>query len=118
MTTDRRTKLVREMADLAECTEHLRAVLVHFKSSVVDVAGLLEGGDLPVAALTGAPGPVTRKELNEALEEFERLRHQVRVSFFALATEEGTSISEVGRMLGISRQLASRVAAEAEDLSP
>ena len=65
------------------------------------------------AAATRGPG--WRQELNEALEDFESLRHQVRVTFLTLAQEQGTSISEAGRMLGISRQLASRVAAEADD---
>ena len=116
--SEKRVTLVREMAELVDSAEHLRAVLVHFSTTIADVAALLEGGDLPIAALKGAPGPMRRQELTEALEEFERMRHQVRVSFFALATEQGTSISEVGRMLGISRQLASRVAAEAGDAGP
>jgi hypothetical protein len=106
--------LVRELAELAEHTEHIRKVLLNYKKALRDVAQFLQGGDVPIAALTERQGPLWRREVTDALADFEAARHQVRVRFFALATEQGMSISEVARMLGITRQLASRVAAEAE----
>ena len=51
--------------------------------------------------------------MTEAVEESEAARHQLRLALFAVGKEEGASISEVGRVLGISRQLASRLAGEA-----
>ena len=59
-------------------------------------------------------GPQRRREVTEALEEFETARHRVRLSMFGVAEEQDASISEVARALGISRQLASRLAAEAD----
>jgi len=108
-------QLVREMSELMECTDRLRTVLLHFKKSIATVSSLMEERDITLAELKATRGPGWRQELNEALEDFEALRHQVRVTFLTLAQEQGTSISEAGRMLGISRQLASRVAAEADD---
>jgi len=107
-------QLARDMRRLVECTEDLRKTLLHFRKTVADVAELIERGDMPVAALKGTSGPIRRQELTEALQEFEALRHQVRVGFIALAKEQGTSASEVGRIIGISRQLISRIGAEAE----
>jgi hypothetical protein len=52
--------------------------------------------------------------VTEAIQEFEAARHQLRLALFSLGKEEGASISEVGRVLGISRQLASRLAGESD----
>ncbi len=58
--------------------------------------------------------PAYRQQVTEAIGEFEAARHQLRVALFAVGKEEGASISQVGRVLGISRQLASRIAKEVD----
>jgi len=68
-----------------------------------------------VTALQDFKGPERRSEVTDALGEFEAARHQVRLAMFALAKEQGSSFSDLARALGISRQLASRLAAEAQD---
>jgi len=50
--------------------------------------------------------------MTESMEEFEAARYQLRLAIFALGQEEGSSISEFARALGISRQFASRLANE------
>jgi len=82
---------------------------------MVKIAKHLEGGAPGVAAAQGTGIPTERRQVTEAIEEFEAARHQLRLALFALGKEEGASISEVGRVLGISRQLASRLAAESEE---
>jgi len=111
---DKNKQLVQSASDVIKCTERLRDVLLRFKKGVSGLAGRVEEGELAVAALGAIGGPIRRQELTETLAEFEAARHQLRLAVFALALEQGTSTSEVGRMLAISRQLASRLAIEAE----
>ena len=61
---------------------------------------------------------VERIEFPNGEKAFEVARHRARVAIFALAIEQGTNLSEMGRALGISRQLSSRLGAEAAGLKP
>jgi response regulator of citrate/malate metabolism len=54
----------------------------------------------------------TRSDLNSALGELEHSRHLARLAMFARGIDEGLSMSELGRKMGISRQLAARYAHE------
>ena len=54
-----------------------------------------------------------RSALNEALADLGRVRHSSRLSMIATEMEEGSSISEVGRHWGFSRQMAQRYVKEA-----
>jgi len=107
-------QLARDMSALIERSGDLRSVLLRYERGSVEVTGRVERGDTLADALEAAKGPIRRREVTEALDKFEAARHQVRLSMFSLASEQGTSMSELGRRLGISRQLASRLAAEAE----
>jgi len=80
---------------------------------MIRIAKRLENGHPAVSAGDGIGAPGHRQKVTEAIELFEASRHQLRLALFAVSLEEGASISEVGRVLGISRQLASRIAAEA-----
>jgi DNA-directed RNA polymerase sigma subunit (sigma70/sigma32) len=71
-----------------------------------------KGNSLASAIIATEPSG-SRQSFDEALEELTTLRHRTRSLIFALAVEEGYSIGEVGRMWGVSRQLASRYAREA-----
>lgn len=113
--SSKRTQLVDELSQLSECTESLREVLLHYKNTNRGLAARIDDGDLIFAALHALRGPIRRRELTEVLEEFEKARHRARVAMFALAQEQGTNISALGRALGISRQLASRLASEADN---
>jgi len=108
-------RLVRDMAALVEATEELCSVLERYMEGSVDVAGRVERGELLADALGANKGGMRRREVTDALAEFEAARHQVRLAMFALAGEQGTSTSELGRQLAFSRQLASRLATEAKE---
>jgi len=108
-------QLVRRLSELNEVAEHLHTVLRRYSKASASVATLVDQGTHLVPALESLHGPVRRSEVTEALEEFEAARHRVRLAMFALAKEQGSSFSDVARALGISRQLASRLAAEAEE---
>lgn len=57
----------------------------------------------------------TRMNTKDALDRYERLRHDVRVELVAIGLEEGLSIGEVAQLFGFSRQLAQRYAREAAE---
>jgi hypothetical protein len=61
------------------------------------------------------PAPL-RANLSDALTDFERARHQSQRLLFRLLWAEGTSMSDIARAWGISRQLVSRLINE-PDLS-
>jgi hypothetical protein len=67
------------------------------------------------ASVTGAGSDASalRKSTNEHLAEYEHRRHQMRLSFILPALDEGMSIGDIGRTLGVSRQLAARLVKEA-----
>lgn len=108
-------QLVRRMAELNEATEHVRTVLLRYHKVSSRVATLVDQGSDLVATLQSLGGPTQRSEVTEALGEFEAARHRVRLAMFALAKDQGSTMSDLGRALGISRQLASRLAAEVEN---
>ena len=103
------------MDRLNECNRQLREVLVNFEKTCTRLTEFVTQGESMAGGLDRVRGSLQRRDLNEATEEFESARHQVRVAMFALALEQGTSRSEMGRALGISRQLASRLASEVEE---
>ncbi len=109
-----KSDFVRDMARVIERSKDLRAVLVRYEKGSADVARRIENGETVADALQAEHGPLRRQEVTEAIAELEGARHQVRLSMFALAKEQGTSISELSRQLGISRQLGSRLAMEAD----
>jgi hypothetical protein len=65
-----------------------------------------------VGAAGGKPADI-RQTTNDALEALEHSRHEMRVAFIGPSLDEGMSIGEIGRSLGVSRQLAARFAKEA-----
>ena len=111
----RSNTLVRESTALRASIAHLRSVLEKYGKQNDRLRSRIEaGGDLG-DTLDQLSGAGARRQMTEALEQFEVARHRVRLSMFALAEEQGMSISDVARSLGISRQLASRLAAEADE---
>ena len=71
-------------------------------------------GDVQSALLSPQLG-VWRQSVNDAIDEIERQRREMRRCLFALAMSENYSIGEMGRMFGFSRQLASKYANELND---
>lgn len=110
-------RLVRELTKLDECTVLLEDVLKRYRLSSAALAKRIGNGEPLIEAFETMNAPMRRhRELTETLELFEATRHQVRLALFAVALEEDLGLSEVGRHLGISRQLASRLGAEAAEL--
>ena len=113
MVITKRENLIRTIEELVSSSSRLRETLQGYERAMVKIGRGLERGEPAISASQGTGIPAQRRQVTEAIEEFEAARHRLRLALFALAGEEGASISEVGRVLGISRQLASRLAGEA-----
>ena len=114
LTSKQAGRLVSDISALIEMSEELRQTLTRYKRANRLLATRVGGGEMVLDAFDALGTPMRRhRELTEVMDEFEAARHRVRLSLFALAESEGASKSEVARRLGISRQLASRLAVEA-----
>ncbi len=109
-----RERLIQRQYEVVESSALLRGELLGYEKAMIKIAKRLERGDPASTAGRGTGVPAQRRQVTEAIEQFEAARHQLRIALFALGMEEGASIAEIGRVLGISRQLASRIASEAE----
>jgi len=107
-----------EVANLVECGEVMRSSVRNFEAAMMKIARRIEAGEMALDAVLESTKPTLRQQMTGAIAAFEEARHQMRVALFDLALEQGSSISEVGRALDISRQLASRLAQEARDQRP
>ena len=67
---------------------------------------------------TGASPGELRQSSHDLIAEYEHCRHEMRAAFLLPSLDEGMSIGDIGRALGISRQLASRLVKEARDSTP
>jgi len=108
-------RFVQEMAHLAEVTEEVRSVLLRYTKISRQLVRRVNEGEPLVEALESLHGPLRRREVTEATQELEAARHRVRLAMFALGKAEGATASELGRQLGFSRQLASRLSNEADE---
>lgn len=99
--------------ELNEAAGRLRGTLRQYERTMARIADRLEAGEQAITASQGTGIPAERRQVTEAIDEFEAARHQLRLALMVAARAEGASISDVGRVLGISRQLAARLAAEA-----
>jgi len=110
----KRHRLLRRLADLLESSALLREQLALYERETKKIIRRIESGERAVIAGVGTDVASHRRQVTESVQQFEAARHRLRLAFMALARKEGDSISEVARVLGVSRQLASRLAGEAD----
>ena len=97
---------------MTEATAALRSALQKNQRAVDKMTQLVEEGETCVRALAIVDAARHRSEVTACMDDYEGARHRIRLAVFKRCLSEGASISEVGRLLSISRQLASRLAAE------
>jgi hypothetical protein len=107
-------RLVEEMDNLVEVVEEVRTILRAYGKLSREVARRVDDGERLAEVLEALHGPLRRQQVTDAIDALEGARHRVRLAMFAMAAAQDTSASELGRQLGISRQLASRLSSEAE----
>lgn len=114
--TTKRDAVKADLAHLQEMSTKMRDVLERNERAMAMLVEHLDKGESVLEAFDAMDGVMRKhRELPETLEQFEMARHQARLALFALAIAQGATISELGRRLGISRQLASRLAAAARE---
>ena len=106
-------RLERKLIQLIKRTDELRIVLDQFDETTRVGLEIVQRGVPLVEGLAEARAGSARASLNKALDRLETARRDVRVAMSDVAIEEGASLSEVARALGVSRQLLSRLAASA-----
>jgi hypothetical protein len=110
---ERRLLAIRDLLRLRAAARDLRATLVHVESLYDASLARLESGVDVGRTLTGVDVSGARTSVVDALSEFERSRHLARGTFITGQHAEGSNMKEIGRVWGISRQLAHRFLKEA-----
>jgi hypothetical protein len=106
-------KLEQRLEQLAVRTKELRAGLERFDESIQRGLLLLRSDLALVEVMAQAQAGRARAELNKALDNVESARRNLRVAMTDLALEQGATLSELAKALGVSRQLVSQLAREA-----
>jgi len=102
-----------DISRLLECVRGLRDQLLSCEAVYEWTLHRLESETAVSDILQSVDASNARCGLNSALEDLERVRHISRLSMIGVEIEEGTSISDVGRQWGFSRQMAQRYVKEA-----
>ena len=103
-----------------EVSAALRRRLVANERTGRSMVKALRRGD-PVSMVVGGtrePASELRRSTTELLADYETVRHHMRTALVLPYLAEGKSIGDLGRELGISRQLASRLVKQAHEMSP
>jgi hypothetical protein len=102
-----------QVEDLLEAAKRLRSTLLRTETLYRRTLRSVRRRSKITTTIKANRFDAARKELTDALKDFERQRHLSRGSVILAQLAEGESISEIGRSWGFSHQLASRYAREA-----
>ena len=111
-TSEVREELQFKIVEVFDRVVRLRATLERYEAELTEISARVEDGEPAISSVAHAIGPLERRRVSEAIEEFEAARRRLRVAFLALRHEEGATIGDVAEALGISPQLASRLVTE------
>jgi hypothetical protein len=116
---DERARYLAAMETVATASEHVIEALQNANQARAVVREhMAHGGLLSDLEHIVSPEPL-RAAVSQALTELERARHDASRLLFRLLQAEGQSMTDIGRMWGVSRQLVSRMVNEpASDTSP
>lgn len=111
-----RERLLRAFEAMQQANDELRDELARHKQATTEAVEQMLAQSMTPGAIGAGAAPAIRVELTEALDHFEKARHEARLAIFGyLGTMPTVTTAQIGRALGISRQLASRLAREAAD---
>jgi hypothetical protein len=119
-TVDERELAIRTVERTIEASVALRKHLVSMeRTGRRMISALRRGTPISKSVETAGANPAElRQSSHDLFSEYEHCRHEMRAAFLLPSLDEGMSIGDIGRALGISRQLASRLVREARDTSP
>jgi len=110
VSVDERRKAVEALRAFQAANVALRQRLRQTETGVGRIVRDVERGDAIIDTLERQDQRSLRCELVDELERFERSRHEMRVALFGVALSEDTTVAELARVWGFSRQLGSRFA--------
>jgi len=109
---------VESLEDLLGALGRARGELIKSEEAIREVLERVHNGEC-LASIVGESRPSELLgSVESAMEAAGACRHRTRSILFVLAQQNGTSISDLGRRWGISRQLASRYAQHATNGQP
>ena len=114
----RESALISAARGLSEATAHLRAELLVFKRACdAMVKGSTPGqpASTTIEMMERLKVAERRVRVTSAIDEFEAARRLVRMELIAASQDQGRNLSDVARVLGVSRQLTSKLGAEARE---
>ena len=103
-----RDEALRDLEALIAGVDELAEYLSSMRGSYIELQRILEEGGSVAVALRSVAADEARQAMTAVLDDFERRRHMSRLSLIAADLDEGSTINEISRTWGISRQLASR----------
>jgi hypothetical protein len=118
-TVDSTKGAIRAIEETMAASEALREHLKQGERIGRKMVSALERGT-PISEAVEAAGErpaELRQTSQDFLADYESCRHRMREFFMLASLDEGLSIGEVARKLGVSRQLASRLIREARESS-
>ena len=104
---------VESLEDLLTALGMARAELIKSEEAIRQVLERVENGECLAPIVSESRPSELLGSVEAAMEAAAACRPRTRSILFALAHRNGTSISDLGRRWGISRQLASRYAQHA-----
>jgi hypothetical protein len=108
-----RAASIQDLSRLLDAVRYLGDQLQACEAVYEETLLRLESEEMVSDILQSVDAGHARSGLNTALEKLERVRHCSRLSVIAAEIDEGSSISDVGRHWGFSRQMAQRYVKEA-----
>jgi hypothetical protein len=102
-----------QVEELLEAAKKLRATLLRTETHYRRTLTSVRRRSRITATIKANRMDASRKELTDALKDFERQRHVTRGSVILAQRAERASITEIGRSWGFSHQLASKYATQA-----
>lgn len=93
--------------------DNLISSLEEYREDIIEWRRRVDQGEPADLVVKSIGGAQRRFALNEALEGFTHCRDALRTAIIAAGVLQGRSIAEMGRHLGLSRQYAAHLLADA-----
>jgi hypothetical protein len=107
-----RDDAVRTLAEMEDAIVRTRNQLKTMETLMRRVRKMLEGGRSAVEVAQLANAASARAATSQIIREVQGARHRAQQAQFKLAAAEGSTMAEIARRWGVSRQLVSRMVKE------
>jgi ribosomal protein S20 len=108
-----RQDAIRTLREMEEAIVRTRAQLKFMETLMRRVRRLVENGGSATEVANQAHAASARAATSDIIKEVQAARHRAQQAQFKLAAAEGSTMAEIARGWGVSRQLVSRMVKEA-----